>query len=1640
MRYFYYPFFLFFCFSVFSIEAFGQSQTAPYPEKNHKKGNLLSNSFLNKSPQNSVFATANNECTGATTVTLGVPVVDNNIGATESFGANTCNFSTSNLSKDVWFSFTYATGMDTLKVIPDPSPVNDIVVELFSGTCPPPTGGLNLITCSDYADVNQNNQTEGMMLSALGLTVGTVYKFRVYGYDGVECNFRVIIKNAATLPPPANDGCTASLPLTAGQIRNGTSIGATQSLAPVNCSGISTSANDVWYSFSKTAVMDSLVLTPFSSENFVLEIRSNNCTTGNSVVCSNSAGNSGVEKISLSSLPNGTNYLVRAYGVDGAGGAFSIKIKSAPANNNCAGAITLNPALTCVSVLGSTVDATQSLPGVLCNTIPGNADDDVWYKFDMIAGLDTITVSPIGLFDAVIDLRSGSCASSTNVRCSDIGGANISEKVFVGDLTVGNTYFVRIYSKQTIQGTFNICLTQGNVDAPANDNCTAPIDINTAVVSNGDNNNATQTAPGFACGGPGSSIMNDVWYRFTKTAQIDTLVVNGLGSLDVLFDVRQNICPEGTVIACNDGLGSGEKKTDIGFLVDGTTYLLRVYGRDGTTGNFTIQFLDAISIVNPPANDECFDAIALTVSTTCTGTNATNAGSTESFPAGTCSGSNPGQANDVWFSFTANSTKAIARLVCNVGFDGAIQVYSGSCFGPTSLGCADAFLASIDPDFPSIEEVTLLNLIVGQQYYVRVYGKAAGTGSFSICVFNPNCNSTPSVLATNLTNILSNQAFTTQISSLTGSFQYETSTNQTIWNPIEEGSTAVDTLIGKSSVSNILYLRVKTRTNDCFPAFSNIVPVSIRCATPFANEPGPNRITRITFGSIDQTSSVNPLGGNVQDFSTLTTGLCRGNTYPLGITTGNGIDASNRMAWIDFNQDGDFADAGENVLNGAFITGATVTNNILIPATAALGSSRMRIAIIYNPTTISSNNPCETGPNDFGEIEEYTVNISAGLLANAGPNQSLCGTIATMAGNDPGAGATGLWTVVSGSGVFANPAAFGTIVSGLSAGPNVFKWTISNSCGSTNANVTITSSNVSANAGSDQSVCLATATLNAATPPNGNGVWSTLSGGASVTSPTVRNSAVTNLAIGENKFIWTVTSSIFGCLPVKDTISITRSSDQFSALAGPDQAFCGNSTSLAATPPAVGSGVWTVVTGNATFVNNTSPTTAVNGISNGSTTLRWTVSNGTCPTKSDDVILTVTSPPNANAGPDQNVCTTSVSLAGNQPGAGEIGVWTKISGTGNVLQPAQNNSSVSNLSVGTNQFVWRLTRTGCPQDADTVTILRKSDPSTATVGNNQTLCGPNATLSATPPTSGLGVWTLVSGSGNISNTSQPNSPVSNLGFGANTFRWTVSDSPCPSSFADLIITNNLPARPNAGTDKTECTPNISLTATNIPTGLSGTWSLISGSGAISNSGNGAATVNNLGFGLNKFAFSVTVPLCASNVSDTISITREANPVNLGKDTLVCQNLQPTYTLIAPINMVSYTWSNNLSTPQIVVSTNGSYWVSVVTQGGCTFRDTANVSFVICGSVEDMLTKNEDIKIIPNPSQGKSKLGFNLPNSHKVSIDIYNMNGALVEKLNAEQTGGESSEVTLPANLIPGIYLIRIEADSISTSLRWVVQK
>ena len=72
-----------------------------------------------------------------------------------------------------------------------------------------------------------------------------------------------------------------------------------------------------------------------------------------------------------------------------------------------------------------------------------------------------------------------------------------------------------------------------------------------------------------------------------------------------------------------------------------------------------------------------------------------------------------------------------------------------------------------------------------------------------------------------------------------------------------------------------------------------------------------------------------------------------------------------------------FTDAGERVLTGTTSSGvagivSTVSGNILIPATASLGLTRMRV-ILAEGAGPGIQNPC--GTFGFGETEDYIINI-----------------------------------------------------------------------------------------------------------------------------------------------------------------------------------------------------------------------------------------------------------------------------------------------------------------------------------------------------------------------------------------------------------------------------------------------------------------------------------------------------------------------------------------------------------------------------------------------------------------------------------------------------------------------------------------
>ncbi len=145
-------------------------------------------------------------------------------------------------------------------------------------------------------------------------------------------------------------------------------------------------------------------------------------------------------------------------------------------------------------------------------------------------------------------------------------------------------------------------------------------------------------------------------------------------------------------------------------------------------------------------------------------------------------------------------------------------------------------------------------------------------------------------------------------------------------------------------------------------------------------------INTVSFNTINNTSTCGTNG--YTDFTGTSTALAQGNTYTLTITPAivNNTQASaytndEIAAWIDFNNDFDFNDAGEQVAYVLVATGWTNTFNVTIPLASYTGNVRMRVRISYQPD--GAITPC--GPSSYGETEDYTINITSGAGINDSP-------------------------------------------------------------------------------------------------------------------------------------------------------------------------------------------------------------------------------------------------------------------------------------------------------------------------------------------------------------------------------------------------------------------------------------------------------------------------------------------------------------------------------------------------------------------------------------------------------------------------------------------------------------------------------
>jgi glucose/arabinose dehydrogenase len=151
--------------------------------------------------------------------------------------------------------------------------------------------------------------------------------------------------------------------------------------------------------------------------------------------------------------------------------------KEYPANDNCANAISITSATTCMAGVSSLTNQTLNggtVEGAGIATSCGGAttSQDVWYKFVAQSPHPTITVSNLGASWGTslrVQLLSGSCGSLTEIGC-----ANNTSLTPSSALIVGNTYYIRVLKNNTTAPAgaaawaFDICVTGPSVTVASN--------------------------------------------------------------------------------------------------------------------------------------------------------------------------------------------------------------------------------------------------------------------------------------------------------------------------------------------------------------------------------------------------------------------------------------------------------------------------------------------------------------------------------------------------------------------------------------------------------------------------------------------------------------------------------------------------------------------------------------------------------------------------------------------------------------------------------------------------------------------------------------------------------------------------------------------------------------------------------------------------------------------------------------------------------------------------------------------------------------------------------------------------------------------------------------------------------------------
>ncbi len=416
------------------------------------------------------------------------------------------------------------------------------------------------------------------------------------------------------------------------------------------------------------------------------------------------------------------------------------------------------------------------------------------------------------------------------------------------------------------------------------------------------------------------------------------------------------------------------------------------------------------------------------------------------------------------------------------------------------------------------------------------------------------------------------------------------------------------------------------------------------------------------------------------------------------------------------------------------------------------------------------------------------------------------------------------------------------VVTGVAAGVDTIKYTITNSCGTVSASyvVTVNPLPLAGVITSPSNMCPGNTTVFTETVPGGT--WS--SSNAAIATVNPATGSVTAVSVGAVNITYTVTNAC-GSAFTFEALAV-NSTPNPGGISGTTSVCVGATTALADT---ITGGVWT---SSNTSVATISATGVVTGVVAGTTTISYTVTTS-CGTATTSITVTVNPLPNVAAITGTTVVCPTFSSTLSDATTG--GTW---SSSNTAIATVNATGTVTGVASGTAIITYSLT-TSCGTAMDTALFTVSPLPNAGLItGSDQVCIG--LTTSLTPSVTG-GVWS-------VNNAARASITTSGVvtGITTGTFitSYTVTNS-CGSA-SDTMLMRVSPA-PTAGTitGPTSVCLGSDITLSNTTTG--GTWIAPDATYAVITSG---GVVTGTGVGTTIISYAVT-NLCGT-VYDTMLIT------------------------------------------------------------------------------------------------------------------------------------------------------------------------